>query len=74
MHTAFSDDIKGIGMMVSGPYSDTESVLNLDLSQQGIEFAEAFSKSGDIDNTDNLQGNPVWIFLGNQDTGNKLIT
>lgn len=73
MHTAFSDDINGIGMMISSPYSDTESILNLDLSQQGIEFAEAFSKSGDIDNTDNLQGNPVWIFSGNQDTGNKLI-
>ena len=65
MHTVFSDDIKGIGMIISSPYSDTESVLNLDLSQQGIEFAEAFSKSGDIDNTDNLQGNPVWIFSGN---------
>ena len=64
MHTIYSDNIIGAGLLVSSPYGDPEEELGLNLAQQGIGYAEQFSSAGLIDDTANLKDDPVFIFHG----------
>ena len=68
MHTIYSEDIKGAGLIIGTPYGDDLSIVGLNLGQEAIALAENFAAKGEIDSPDNLRDDPVWIFSGAKDT------
>ena len=66
MHTIYSDDIKGVGLIIGGVYGEPR-LINENKAQQGIQKAEEFASQGLIDNTSNIRNDPVWIFSGQKD-------
>lgn len=65
--------IKGSGLIIGGPYGDDTYNWNTtevsgNTASMGIEKAEDYLSQGLIDNTENLNNDPVYIFSGELDT------
>jgi hypothetical protein len=79
MHITMSGTIKGVGLMIGGPfYSSTEyadpelHTLDEDVTKETLielatSKAEEYEADGKIDELSNINGAPVYILSGNID-------
>jgi len=67
MHTIHSDSIAGIGTIDGGPYADSypwHPTLVDQMTEHNIRTAINNEALGQISDTSNLNGAPVYIFSG----------
>lgn len=67
MHVAYSSAVTGVGIVAGGAYHLLHDEDSIDL-EDSIEYAYQQSNSRRIDDLSNLEGSPVWLFSGTQDT------
>jgi poly(3-hydroxybutyrate) depolymerase len=77
-HVAFSDRVRGAGVLAGGPYYCARGSVSVALTacmtspsavdvDTLIDFTDDFAAAGDIAPTVHLQGAPVYIFAGTRD-------
>ena len=67
MHVIYSDLISGVGLLSGGPYGDINSDEQADYASAGVSKANDYFNWNLIDNLDNLENDPVYIFSGVKD-------
>jgi predicted esterase len=68
MHVIYSDLIQGAGLIIGGPFGDDNNSGGTgNTATDGISKATTYYANGLIDNPENLENQPVYIFSGADD-------